>query len=162
MSGIHAAGYSDQLMYDDCAYNQRLIENRNYAQYRLYQGAFENMNKCRYDRFYHPYDLVDVESELRNQTRPASQCPSLKYQGVKQTGKCQTVNAPYKVDFMHKHNGSSPIVPTTTCSIDGTLGTFSKTVPVVYPPEVCPIVYNNIPKRTCPGFVDPEYITCNK
>lgn len=162
MSGIHAAGYSDQLLYDDCAYNQRLIENRNHAQYRFYQGAFENKGKCKYDNFYHPYDLVDVESELRNQTRPASQCPSLKYRGVKQTGTCSTVNRNYQVDFAHKHGAEGPVIPHTNCSINGTLGTFEKSVPVVYPPEVCPIVYNNIPKRTCPGFSMPEYINCPK
>ena len=136
MSGIHAAGYSDNLFYDDCAYNQRLKENREFAQYQLYQGAHENIGKCKYDRFYHPYDLVDVESELKNQTRPLSDCPSLKYMGVKQTGTCSTKDKPYQVDY------------------------FNKTVPVVYPPEICPIVYNNIPKRSCPGFVIPKYINC--
>ena len=34
MSGVHAAGYSDNLFYDDCAYNQRLKENREFAQYQ--------------------------------------------------------------------------------------------------------------------------------
>lgn len=160
MSGIHAAGYSDNLFYDDCAYNQRLKENREFAQYQLYQGAYENIGKCKYDRFYHPYDLVDVESELKNQTRPLSDCPSLKYMGVKQTGTCSTKNKPYQVDYLHNHNYKSINVPTTNCSINGTLGTFNKTVPVVYPPELCPIVYNNIPKRSCPGFVIPKYINC--
>lgn len=162
MSGIHAAGYSSQLLYDDCDYNQDLIANRNYAQYRLYQGAFENVGKCKFDNFYHPYDLVDVESELKNQTRPASRCANLKYRGVKQTGKCETVKRPYQIDYAHKHVGEGLVIPHTNCSIDGTLGTFEKSVPVVYPPEICPIVHNNIPKRNCPGYVIPEYITCNK
>ena len=80
--------------------------------------------------------------------------------GVKQTGTCSTKDKPYQVDYLHNHNYKSINVPTTNCSIDGTLGTFNKTVPVVYPPEICPIVYNNIPKRSCPRFVIPKYINC--
>ena len=98
MSGIHAAGYSAQLIYDDCNFVQNVIENINHSQYRFYQGAFENKNKCKYDNFYHPYDLVDVESELRNQTRPVSKCPQVKYRGIEQTGKCATSIKPYQID----------------------------------------------------------------
>jgi hypothetical protein len=42
-------------------------------------GKNENCGKCKYDKFWHPYDLVDVESELRNQTRPASKCGAYRY-----------------------------------------------------------------------------------
>lgn len=165
MSGIHAAGYSDKLIYDDCNYNENILSNQKYSHYRLNQNPFENINKCKYDNFYHPYDLIDVESELKNITRPASQCASLKYQGMPKTGKCTTQLKPYQVDFMHKHYGQQPLIPHTTCNIDGTLYDNSligksQSVPVVLPPEVCPIVYNNIPKRTCPGFIIPEYINC--
>lgn len=162
MSGIHAAGYSDQLIYDDCNFVQNVIENINHSQYRFYQGAFENKNKCKYDNFYHPYDLVDVESELRNQTRPASKCPQVKYRGIEQTGKCATSIKPYKIDTATGKVVLGPEIKQTNCSINGTLGTLTKATPVVYPPEICPIVYNNIPKRTCPGFVMPEYIDCDK
>jgi hypothetical protein len=41
------------------------------------------------------------------------------------------------------------------------LSTFDKSVPVVLAPEVCPIVYNNIPRVNNPGYAlgDPNF--CN-
>ena len=47
MSGIHAAGYSDNLFYDDCAYNQRLkrIENLHNINYiKVHMKTLGNVN----------------------------------------------------------------------------------------------------------------------
>ncbi len=72
-------GSSNKLIYDTCSYAQWVYASTEPLQYQLYMGKNENCGKCRKDTFWHPYDLVDVESELRNQTRPASKCGIFKY-----------------------------------------------------------------------------------
>lgn len=72
-------GSSNKLIYDNCSYAQWVHVSTDPLKYRMYMGKHENCGKCREDKFWHPYDLVDVESELRNQTRPASKCGQFKY-----------------------------------------------------------------------------------
>ena len=176
-------GITDHLIYDDCAYASVILGNQKISNYHLNQNMHENKNKCKFDNFYHPYDLIDLDSELKNITRPASKCINLQYQGMPKTGKCKTELKPYQTDYIHHHIGDNPVIPHTTCDINGTLydnsligqpsnvkggvyppssDGFHPSVPVVLPPEVCPIVYNNIPKRTCPGYSIPDYIDCNR
>ena len=173
---------------------------------------YENINKCRFDKFYHPYDLVDVESILRNQTRPASNCALFKH-NPSINGKCITRKEPYKVssiqsnkfnveeeenkktnDIMNNietrstassgktflksehftpqeayntyfavderlirnNNQNTQIVENTYCDYD--VDTNGSTVPKVAPPELCPIVKNNIKKTGCNGIIIPEFI----
>lgn len=122
-------GGSNKLIYDNCAYEQRLYTSTEPLMYALYEGKFENCGKCRYDKFWRPFDLVDVESELRNQTRPASKCGQFKYN--------------------------------PTCRLSpACISTYDPSVPVVYAPEVCPIVINNIPKMTTVGYSLPVADFC--
>lgn len=74
-------GFSSRLPYDPCAYNKTLSESVAPYEYITYDGKFENCNKCVHNRYTRPFDtdIVDVESELRNQTRLASNCPSRQY-----------------------------------------------------------------------------------
>ena len=72
-------GSSNRLIYDRCAYDKELAESVAPLNYRMYSGAHENCNKCIYTKFYRPFDLVEQESELKNITRPATKCPSFKY-----------------------------------------------------------------------------------
>lgn len=114
-------GSQNRGIYDNCTYQKRLYESMSPLDYNLYQGAYENCNKCRFNEFWTPYELVNVESELKNLTRPLSQCDQFKYgKECTKSGYC--------------------------------VSTFNRQLPVVYPPEVCPIVYNNIPKQTSIGF----------
>ena len=114
-------GSSNRLPYDRCAYEKDLSESVAPLNYRMYAGAHENCNKCIHTKFYRPFDLVDIESELHNITRTSSKCPSKKYNpSCKKSKSCTS--------------------------------TFDKSVPVVLAPEVCPIVHNNIPKMTTPGY----------
>jgi len=113
-------GSSNRPIYDNCSYQQRLYESVSPLTFDLALYAQENANRCRYDKFWTRQMLVDVESELRNQTRPLSQCDQFKYS------------------------------PTCTRS-NLCFSTFDKKNPIVYAPEVCPIVYNNIPRYTSPG-----------
>lgn len=114
-------GSSNRPIYDNCEYQKRLYESTSPLSYQLFQAKYENCNKCRYDKFWTPYELVDIETELRNQTRPLSKCDQFQYSpDCERSGMC--------------------------------ISTFDRSVPVVLAPEVCPIVYNNIPRQTNPGF----------
>jgi hypothetical protein len=122
-------GSSNRLIYDKCAYQKQLFESVSPLEYRLYQGAHENCNKCTYDKFWKPYQLVDIETELKRMNRPLSKCDQFKYYPTcKKSSMC--------------------------------LNTHHKSVPIVFPPEVCPIVYNNIPRQTHPGFKVPRGNFC--
>lgn len=122
-------GSSNRLKYDNCSYQKDLYESTSPLAYQLSQYKYENCNKCLYDKFWTPYQLVDIETELRNQTRPLSKCDQFKYSpNCRQSGLC--------------------------------LSTFDKSVPVVPAPEVCPIIYNNIPRQTHPGYHLPDPNFC--
>ena len=115
-------GGSCRSMYDQCAYNKKLRESVSPLSYMMYSGMWENCKPC-CGQSARPRlaKVVDVESELRNQTRYYSRCPELKY------------------------NPTCNKVPNCT-------STFDSRVPMVVAPEVCPIVFNNIPKLTDVGY----------
>ena len=114
-------GSQNRSKYDNCNYEKQLYESTSPLNYYLYQGKYENCNKCIYDEFWAPYELVDIETELKNMNNPLSKCDKYKYSNeCIKSGKC--------------------------------LSTFDKRIPVVLAPEVCPIVHNNIPRQTSPGF----------
>jgi hypothetical protein len=119
-------GGSNRLIYDKCAYQKELYESTAPIQYYLYEGKHEHCDKCTYKKmFYRPFDLVDVESELKNITRMNSHCPQFKY---------------------------DPSCPKSkTC-----FSTFDKSVPIVPPPDACPILKNNIPVQTTVGYNLPD------
>ena len=78
----------NRLSYDTCEYRKRLDESVGPLSYVLNPMKYENCNKCRHELgivggpavSQIEGDLVTLESELRGQTRPASLCPSMKYQ----------------------------------------------------------------------------------
>ncbi len=122
-------GSSNRLAYDACSYAKELYESTSPLLYQLYEGKHENCGKCLKDTFWRPFDLVDIESELKNITRPNSRCDQFKYDP-----KCKKSNM---------------------C-----ISTFDKDVPVVFAPEVCPIIHNNIPKMKTPGYSLPPAKLC--
>jgi len=127
-------GASNRTIYDNCQYQKRLYESTSPLQYKLNFAWAENCNKCLYDKFWLKYQLVDVESELKNLSRPLSNCDQFKYQ-------------PH---------------PNAPCARNGMcISTFHKNIPVVPAPDVCPIVYNNIPKQTSVGYSVPNPNICN-
>ena len=126
-------GSSNRLIYDNCSYQKRLYEGTAPLDYQLYQGKFENCNKCIHDQFWTPLQLVDQETELQGRGRPLSHCDQFKYNPqCKKSDMCTS--------------------------------TFDKTNPIVLAPEVCPIVHNNIKKRTTPGYSLPSgnFCQCDK
>lgn len=127
----YQVSYSSRLPYDDCAYNKQLQESNAPYQYQMYDGKFENCNKCVFDIYTRPFDptIVDLESELRNQTRNASNCPSKQYDPkCKKSSECTS--------------------------------TFDDSNPVVLAPEVCPIVTNNLIWGNDNGIRDPRPSNC--
>lgn len=107
MSGIHNSGFSNNLIYDNCSYQQYLNSNQGQYLYRLDMNPYENVNKCRFDKFYHPYDLVSLESILRNQTRPASNCNMFKH-NPNNTGKCISRKEPYQISSIQSNHYNCP------------------------------------------------------
>ena len=78
---------SNRLMYDSCAYKQKLGESTSPLNYNLYTGKYENCAKCRVEfgtvggngvSLFNG-NLVDLESDLRGQTRPLSNCSNKKF-----------------------------------------------------------------------------------
>lgn len=98
----------------------------------LYFGAQENCNKCLYDRFWTKQAPEVVDTE--------SELLNL----TRPLSKCSN----FKYGPSCKRSG--------LCT-----STFDRTNPVVLAPEVCPIVYNNIPKYTQPGYHIPSADICN-
>jgi len=124
-------GASNRQVYDCCKYAQDLKQSVDPLQYNLYFGAQENCSKCIDDQAWYRQDreVVDVESELWNITRPLSDCDQYKY-----NPNCKTS--------------------------DSCISTFSESVPKILSPSLCPIVYNNIPTQTSPGYTLPSSNIC--
>ena len=79
---------SNRLIYDTCAYKKTLDESVGPLSYLLNPIKYENCNKCRMELgivggsnvSHIRGNLVDLENDLRGQTRGASLCPAKKYQ----------------------------------------------------------------------------------
>ena len=120
-------GASNRQIYDCCAYAQSLQQSVDPLQYDLYFGAVENCNKCIDKQAWFKQDrqIVDIESDLWNITRPLTKCDGYKYNPNCQTG--------------------------PNC-----ISTFDPNAPRILSPSLCPIVYNNIPVQTNPGYNVPN------
>ena len=78
---------SNRLSYDNCAYQKSLEQSTAPLDYMMYEGKYNNTAKCRIefgvvggnDVSLYSGNLVDLESDLRGQTRYASSCPSKMY-----------------------------------------------------------------------------------
>lgn len=77
--GCNNVGESNRLKYDTCEYQKKLYESTKPLQFQLSEYKFESCSKCVHDKFYRPFDLVDIESELKNINRPQSKCAQYKY-----------------------------------------------------------------------------------
>lgn len=90
----------NRLPYDKCAFKKSLLESESPGNYMLYPGKFYNQNQCRIERgivggnqvSLSKNNLVDLESDLRGQTRRLSECPSEKYHPKRDTLELDVVN----------------------------------------------------------------------
>ena len=77
----------NRLSYDQCAYQTTINESVGPLEYLLNPMKYENCQKCRHEfgllggtNVSHiKGNIVDLENDLRGQTRPTSKCPSKKY-----------------------------------------------------------------------------------
>ena len=74
---------SNRLRYDECAYKKELCQSVGPLEYNLYNGKYENCNKCPSDRTTaNSIDFkrkVEIENEIFNLDRKSSKCPEKKY-----------------------------------------------------------------------------------
>jgi len=85
---------SNRLIYDQCEYKQKLKESVSSTGFLLDPLKFEHVNKCRHEfgllggtNVSHVKgNLVDLENDLRGQTRPMTRCSTYKYSGPQKDG----------------------------------------------------------------------------
>ena len=78
---------SNRLIYDECEYKTRINESVGPLEYMLNPAKYENCNKCRMELgviggtavSHIKGNLVDLESDLKGQTRRHSLCSAEKY-----------------------------------------------------------------------------------
>jgi len=123
-------GSSNRTLYDQCDYQRYVHESTSPLAFNTDFTKYEHRDRCVIGKLHTRFDVVDIESELRNQTRPLSNCDRFKY---------------------------SPGCKSKSC-----FSTFDEDMPVVLAPDVCPIIFNNIPKDIGPGFVVDSRRPCTK
>jgi hypothetical protein len=77
----------NRFPYDASEFIKEQILNRSTLNYMLDHSRYENNNRCRHELglvggtavSHNNYNLVDVETELRGQSRSSSLCPSKHY-----------------------------------------------------------------------------------
>jgi len=122
---------STRSIYDNCAYQQWEKDSVGPLLYQLYPGKFESCARCGGPVQETPLaSLVDIESELKNQTRYATKCPQFKY---------------------------NPTCKYSTKGPHACISTFDKKVPFITDPEVCKLfyVFNNLKMPTNAGYTLP-------
>ena len=83
-------------LYDTCYQRQRITQDKRIQQYSLYSGKYNNSAKCRMEQgvvggrpdSLYTGNLVNLESDLRGQTRKLSNCPSQQYKPTCTLCKC--------------------------------------------------------------------------
>ena len=99
----------NKLKYDNCAYKHQLNESVGTLAYILDPSRYENCNKCRMELglvggtavSHVKGNLVDLETDLRGQTRRTTKCPTRLYQNPCPTGdinNCQPGNIQIRGD----------------------------------------------------------------
>lgn len=117
--------FSGRLKYDPCATQQWLNESTKPLGYMMSPYKYENCNKCIHGGYFPvPFDGDIVDAESELTNRTR---PASKCNKMKYSKYCKK----------NKYCTS----------------TFDPSVKPVFAPDVCPIVYNNIPKPTGPGYV---------
>lgn len=115
-------GTFNRLNYDNCAYDKRLRESTSPLMYQMSRYKFENCARCTYNG--KQYAPFDL---------------------VEEESELRGIVRPATRCPVNMYN------PTCTKS-ETCLSTYDKQVPVIYPPNLCPVVCNNIKKMNNPGY----------
>ena len=124
-------GASNKPLYDCCKYAQDLQQSVDPFAYQMYFGRGENCNKC-----------IDKKVWFK-------QDPSL----VNVESHLLNITRPLSDCDAYKYNPNCK--PSAQC-----ISTYDPNVPVILPPSLCPIVYNNIPKQSNVGYTVPNPNIC--
>ena len=97
---------SNRLIYDTCAYKAEITQSSNTLNYVLDPMKYENCKKCRMELgiiggnevSQIKGNLVDLENDLRGQTRLNSRCPLKKFQFNENTGVDGAESKQYKLN----------------------------------------------------------------
>lgn len=116
-------GSFNRLNYDNCAYDKKLKESTSPLSYQMSRYKFENCGRCTYDG--KQYAPFDLVEE-ESELKGISR-PATRCPTRQYYPNCQ------KSD---------------TC-----WNTYDKDVPIIYPPNLCPVVCNNIKKMNNPGYI---------
>lgn len=116
-------GHSNRLGYDDCAYRKRLYESTSPMHYQLYQGKFVNDVNCMKEKY--------------GNFKP--------YELVDFETELLLINKPTSRCDQFKYHPNCPTSDLCT-------NTYDKSVPIVIPADICPIIHNNIERTVDTGL----------
>lgn len=115
-------GSFNRLNYDNCAYDKKIQESTSPLMYQMSRYKYENCARCTYDG--KQYAPFDLVDE-------ESELLNI----TRSATRCPS----------REYN---PMCKKS----DNCLSTYDKDVPVIYPPNLCPVVCNNIQKMKTPGY----------
>lgn len=127
-----AFGSSNRMRYDNCSYQKRLYESVSPLSYYLYDGAYINNNHCQ-EKTYGFWKPYDLV-DYESELLNITR-PNSQCDQFKYSGTCQK---------------------SSSC-----VNTFDKSVPVVIPATLCPIVHNNLKKTLDSGIAMPQRLNIN-
>lgn len=130
--GCQNYGSFNRQIYDRCAYQKELYESTSPLQHQLYEGKFEHCGKCTFEDQF--YRPFDL---------------------VDVESELLGINRPSSHCPQFKYNPNCQA--SKMC-----VSTFDKSMPVALNPWVCPVVFNNIPKMTHPGYEVPPMNICKE
>lgn len=115
-------GAFNRLNYDNCAYDKRVKESTSPLQYHMERFKFENCARCTFNGTFY------APFDLVNQESELRNLP-------RPSTRCPE----------RKYDPRCP--RSEYCQ-----STFDKSVPITYPPDLCPVVCTNIKKPQNPGY----------
>lgn len=124
-------GSSNRLRYDNCNYEKKLYESTSPLAYRMYAGHGEHCDKCIEGHYWMRYNTEIIDTES------------------------ELMNLTRPLSNCDQLKYSPTCKKSAMC-----LNTFDKSAPIILAPEVCPIVYNNIPRQICTGIHLPNPNFC--
>ncbi|AYV75764.1 MAG: hypothetical protein Terrestrivirus3_33 [Terrestrivirus sp.] len=123
-------GSFNRLTYDNCAYTEDLHQSTSPLLYQMSRYKFENCSACTYDGTY--YAPFDL---------------------VDYESELKNITRPGSLCSNMKY--SPTCKKSELCT-----STFDPSVPIVYAPDVCPVVCNNIRKVKSPGYRLENSVKC--
>ena len=131
----------NRLRYDTCAYKNYLAESVGTLGWVLDPSRYENCNNCRIehgivggnDVSIIKGNMVDLESDLKGQTRLASKCPTLNYINPCPTGTMNTCQ-PRQVIIRGNPSNMGRVVDTTPLHLRGCQ--MFRYTPIPMPPAI--------------------------